>query len=229
MGAQVNQHVEPAVLKAAPAGFYELRRGERLAYFATKRVTDLGVVLAVAPVAVPLVMICAGLLRLSGRKAFYSQRRLGKRGREFTMWKLQTMVPDADEVLVNYLSTNPDAKREWDENQKLARDPRITPLGRYLRKYSIDELPQLFNVFRGDMSIVGPRPMFPSQSAQYPSRAYFNVKPGLTGLWQIGIRNGCSFVQRGVLDTRYANTMSLSTDLSIMLRTLAVVIRGTGV
>ena len=224
----MNQHVEPAVLHAAPAGFYELRRGERLAYFAAKRVIDVAVVVAAAPVAVPLVMLCAGLLRLSGGKAFYTQKRLGKRGREFTMWKLQTMVPDADKVLDRYLSTNPEAKREWDENQKLARDPRITPLGRYLRKYSIDELPQLFNVFRGEMSIVGPRPMFPSQSAQYPSRAYFNVKPGLTGLWQIGIRNGCSFVQRGVLDTRYANTMSLSTDLQIMLRTLAVVVRGTG-
>lgn len=212
----------------APIGFYELRRGGRVGYLVIKRAIDICFVIAAAPAALLLVLVCAAFLRADGGSAFYSQLRLGKGGREFRMWKLRTMVVDADAALERYLASDAEARLEWDTHQKLARDPRITPLGRFLRKYSIDELPQLLNVLLGHMSLVGPRPMFSSQCVQYPARAYYNIKPGLTGLWQISVRNGCTFAERAGHDTLYANTMSLGTDLRILFRTVTVVFRGTG-
>jgi lipopolysaccharide/colanic/teichoic acid biosynthesis glycosyltransferase len=138
------------------------------------------------------------------------------------------MVPDADKVLDAYLEQNPEAKAEWDAHQKLTNDPRITSVGRLLRKYSIDEFPQLFNVFIGDMSLVGPRPMCPEQRAQYPGTAYFGLRPGMTGLWQISERHQTTFAERAIYDNRYAGALSLTTDLRILFMTPMVVLRGTG-
>jgi lipopolysaccharide/colanic/teichoic acid biosynthesis glycosyltransferase len=197
-------------------------------YAIVKRAIDLVAVLVSAPITLAIVSILALLVRLDGGHAFYSQRRLGKDGRVFVLWKLRSMVPDAERRLEEYLAQNPEARLEWDLTQKLRRDPRITWLGHYLRKYSADELPQLWNVFLGQMSLVGPRPMSPEQRPLYPETAYFDMRPGLTGLWQIGERNGCSFAQRAAHDTQYAKIMSLGTDIRILLMTAVVVVRGTG-
>jgi exopolysaccharide production protein ExoY len=197
-------------------------------YPAAKRGFDILVTLVMAPFVLLLVGVLAQLIRMDGGSAFFCQPRVGKDGRIFKLWKLRTMVPDAERRLAAYLEENPVARIEWDTTQKLRDDPRITALGAYLRKYSIDELPQLFNVLVGDMSLVGPRPMMPDQQPYYPETAYFDMRPGLTGLWQISDRNDCSFAERAMHDTRYARNMSFATDLWILLMTPAVVFRGTG-
>ena len=197
-------------------------------YPAVKRGFDLVVTLLMAPFVLFLVGVLAQLIRRDGGSAFFRQPRVGKDGRILNLWKLRTMVPDAEQRLAAHLEENPVARIEWDTTQKLRHDPRITTLGAYLRKYSIDELPQLLNVLLGDMSLVGPRPMMPEQQRYYPETAYYDMRPGLTGLWQISERNTCSFADRALHDTRYARTMSFATDLWILLRTPTVVLRGTG-
>ena len=128
-----------------------------------------------------------------------------------------------------YLTKNSEAAVEWDRYQKLRCDPRITAPGRTLRRYSLDELPQLWNVLIGDMSIVGPRPIMPEQREAYPGQGYYLLRPGLTGLWQVSERNKTSFAARAAYDDRYFGCMSFATDLLVMLRTVKVVLRGTGV
>jgi len=131
-------------------------------------------------------------------------------------------------LLEYHLRKDPEARREWDEAQKLKRDPRITRIGRFLRKSSLDELPQLWNVLKGDMSLVGPRPMMVDQEALYPGRAYFELRPGITGPWQVSDRNESSFADRARFDNQYLDSLSLSVDLTILFRTVAVVLRCTG-
>jgi lipopolysaccharide/colanic/teichoic acid biosynthesis glycosyltransferase len=198
-------------------------------YPLAKRAFDLALTLAIAPIVLPMIGLFALLIRLDGASPFYNQPRIGKHGREFRLWKLRTMVPNADKVLAAYLETNPAAKVEWDAHQKLKADPRVTPIGRFLRKYSIDEFPQLLNVISGDMSLVGPRPMCPDQRSQYPGTAYFDLKPGLTGLWQISERSHTTFAERAIYDNRYANAMSFATDIQILAMTPMVLVRGTGI
>jgi len=190
---------------------------------------DFVVALALLPFAALLVGILAFLVRLDGGPAFYRQARVGKDGRNFTLWKLRTMVPEAEKRLQEYLRENMAARIEWDRTQKLREDPRITAVGKYLRKYSLDELPQLLNVLLGHMSLVGPRPMCPDQRSEYPGVAYYDMRPGITGLWQVSERNSCSFAERAMYDTRYAGIMSFGTDLRILVMTAMVVLRGTGV
>ncbi|MCV9967051.1 sugar transferase [Pararhizobium sp. BT-229] len=197
-------------------------------YFAAKRLFDVAVSLLAAPFALVVVGVFALLIWRDGGKPFFSQPRVGKGGRIFNLWKLRTMAPDAEKRLQEHLAADPLARVEWETKQKLENDPRITRLGKYLRKYSVDELPQLLNVLVGDMSLVGPRPMLPEQRQYYPGIAYFNMRPGLTGLWQISERNGCTFVERALHDTRYSGMMSFSADLWILLQTPMVVLRGTG-
>ncbi len=127
-----------------------------------------------------------------------------------------------------YLAQNPKARAEWDATQKLKDDPRVTRLGRLLRKTSIDELPQLWNVVRGEMSLVGPRPMMISQRALYPGTAYYSLRPGITGFWQVSERNDCEFAQRARFDAEYDSRVSFAVDLSILIRTVQVVCRATG-
>jgi len=205
------------------------RAALRRVYFTAKRGLDIVATLLLAPFALLVVGILALLIRMDGGTAFFCQQRVGRKGKLFYLWKLRTMVPDADQRMSEHLSLNPSARAEWDRTQKLACDPRITKLGRYLRKYSLDELPQLLNVLRGDMSLVGPRPMMPEQRQHYHETAYFGMRPGITGVWQVSERNACSFAERAKHDTRYAASMSFATDLRILLLTLAVVFRGTGI
>lgn len=194
----------------------------------SKPLLDITLTLIAAPVVLPLVLLMAALIMLDGHNPFYSQQRVGRQGRLFRMWKLRTMVHDADARLESYLAENPEARREWLSTQKLKKDPRITLVGRILRKTSLDELPQLWNVVRGDMSIVGPRPMMACQRKDYDGSAYFDLRPGITGLWQISDRNNCDFVERVSYDDRYARIISLRTDIWIGLRTIGVMIRATG-
>lgn len=193
-----------------------------------KRALDVCVVVAAAPVILPVIGVLAGLVALDGGKPFYAQQRVGKEGRHFKMWKLRSMVSNADAKLADLLASDPAAKAEWDHTQKLRKDPRITRFGRLLRKTSLDELPQLWNVLTGEMSLVGPRPMMPSQTVLYPGTSYYALRPGITGLWQISGRNDTSFAARADFDASYDANLGLIEDLRILNKTFSVVVRGTG-
>jgi exopolysaccharide production protein ExoY len=193
-----------------------------------KRFLDVLAVLLAAPIVLPLVAALALLVRRDGGPAFYIQDRVGQGGRLFRCWKLRSMVPDADAELKAHLERDPAARREWAVHQKLKDDPRITPIGRIIRKTSMDELPQLWNVLCGDMSLVGPRPMMPEQSMLYPGEAYYRLRPGLTGFWQISARNGTAFADRAHYDSQYDSRLSFLTDTLVLIATVRVVLRGTG-
>ncbi|WP_096787999.1 sugar transferase [Rhodobacter sp. CZR27] len=193
-----------------------------------KRLLDILLILAALPVVLPLVLILAVLVARDGGSPFYLQERIGRNGRIYRIWKLRTMVHDAEAALEQYLARNPAARAEWDLTQKLKRDPRVTRVGRFLRIYSLDELPQLWNVLKGDMSLVGPRPMMPCQRILYPGSAYFALRPGITGYWQVRQRNLSSFADRAWHDTQYHRDLSLWTDLKLLLSTVRVVMRATG-
>jgi lipopolysaccharide/colanic/teichoic acid biosynthesis glycosyltransferase len=193
-----------------------------------KRLLDFALAVMSLPVVLPLVGICVLLVALNGGAPFYRQRRIGRYGKVFYMLKIRTMVADADHVLEDHLAANPALRREWDEKQKLCCDPRITRIGSVLRKTSLDELPQLWNVLRGEMSLVGPRPMMIKQEMLYPGLSYYRMRPGITGLWQVSERNESSFAERATFDADYYRQLSLKTDLSILVRTVKVVLRATG-
>ncbi len=204
-----------------------VRRGPYQVFF--KRALDVTLVLLSVPFILPFILFLALIIALTGNIPFYSQARVGRGGKSFRMWKLRTMVRNADEYLETYLEANPDARREWDSYQKLKDDPRVTSLGRILRKTSIDELPQLFNVLNGTMSLVGPRPMMPDQKQYYHGLAYYTLRPGITGPWQTSGRNYCStFQERVSYDNAYAREISLKTDLQFLVRTVGVVLRAKG-
>jgi exopolysaccharide production protein ExoY len=193
-----------------------------------KRWIDVGFVLMALPMVLPVMLVLVGLLKVSGQSPFYTQERVGQGGRIFKLWKLRTMVPDADARLQAYLTNDDAARQEWEAYQKLSSDPRITEFGQFLRKSSLDELPQLWNVLVGDMSLVGPRPMMVDQQELYPGAAYFALRPGMTGSWQISDRNQSTFAQRAEFDADYERNLSLVTDLKILLATVGVVLRATG-
>lgn len=193
-----------------------------------KRLFDLALLLLLLPVALPLIVVMAALVAMDGGSPFYRQLRVGRGGKAFHMLKLRTMVPDAEVLLQTYLADNPQARSEWNHHQKLRHDPRITRIGRILRKTSLDELPQLWNVLKGEMSLVGPRPMMLCQRTSYPGSAYFVLRPGISGPWQISERNSSSFAARARYDAGYLDTLSLRGDLEVLVRTVCVVLRGTG-
>lgn len=196
-----------------------------------KRVIDVVLILLTLPVSVPLILVIAGLLMLQGRPVFYSQQRVGQGGQHFRIWKFCTMVPQADAKLQIYLAQNPDAAREWRASRKLRHDPRVFSLGAFLRKSSLDELPQIWNILCGQMSLVGPRPITRAELVEkYRDHApiYLKCRPGLTGLWQVSGRNRLRYSQRVQLDVAYAKGHSLLLDLRILWLTIGTVLRGTG-
>ena len=194
-----------------------------------KRIADILFVLLSLPMTLPVIAICAIALWIEGGNPFYRQDRLGAKGRIFSIWKLRTMCRDADTLLESYLAADPELRQEWDLTQKLKNDPRITRVGAFLRKTSLDELPQLLNVLRGEMSIVGPRPMMPEQLPLYDDPApYFDMRPGITGEWQVSDRNENSFAHRSTVDAHYHMRLSLPVDLKILFQTVGVVLRRTG-
>ncbi len=195
-----------------------------------KRILDTVLITAALPFALPLIGVCALALWIEGGAPFYSQIRLGRNGSRFSILKLRTMTRDADAALESYLAADPVLRREWDEMQKLRNDPRITPVGQFLRATSLDELPQLLNVLRGDMSLVGPRPMLPEQLEMYGDpNAYYALRPGITGLWQVSARNNNRFTYRNEVDATYHRRLTLGCDLSVLAKTVGVVLRRTGV
>ena len=197
-----------------------------------KRGLDGLLVALTAPVALPLVGLAALLLVLLGRSPFYVHTRIGRSGRPFRCYKLRTMRTWSAARFAAYLAARPEAAQEFAWSGKLARDPRIGLLGRFLRVTSIDELPQLWNVARGEMSIVGPRPITRAELARYSPLqrdAYTRVRPGLTGLWQVRGRNRLSMGQRAELDAEYVANFSIGQDIAILFRTIPVVLRCTGI
>ena len=197
-----------------------------------KRIFDLTVVILSAPLVLPFIALILIVTALDGGKPLYVQRRIGRGGREFLCWKVRTMVHGADEVLAELVRKDPVVASEWAENQKLTKDPRITAFGQMLRRTSLDELPQLWNVLNGTMSLIGPRPFTPDQRAIYAcgrgDASYYAMRPGISGLWQVSRRNAGSFAERAHYDEEYGLRLSLGFDLSILWRTLAVVLRATG-
>ncbi|MFL6447018.1 MAG: sugar transferase [Bryobacteraceae bacterium] len=179
----------------------------------------------------PILAACAIALKAeSAGPLFFRQRRLGTNGVPFEIVKFRTMVADAEAVLSAYLALDPIARREWEANRKLKQDPRITRAGALMRKFSLDEVPQFWNVLKGDMSIVGPRPIVPAEVQYYADgfASYAAVRPGITGLWQVSGRNDVSYPNRVALDCKYVRFWSLRMDLAIIAKTVSTVVRAAG-
>lgn len=202
------------------------KRGE-----SAKRVFDVTTALAMLLFALPAMFFIAVIMFSTDRgPILFSHERIGRNGKSFRCLKFRSMVVNSQEALRRHLELFPHARAEWEATQKLRDDPRITPLGRFLRVTSLDELPQLINVIRGDMSLVGPRPIVQDEVVRYADQIvhYSAVRPGITGLWQVSGRSDCDYAQRVQLDTLYVRQWSFIGDLFILVRTVKVVILRTG-
>ncbi|MDP1667524.1 sugar transferase [Phaeovulum sp.] len=205
--------------------------GSGAAGYFGKRIGDIVLGLCMLPILAPLIALLWCLVRLDGGPGFFGHLRVGRNGRAFRCWKLRTMVPDAEVWLQVQIAGDEAAAREWRETQKLRNDPRITRLGRFLRRSSLDELPQIWNIVAGEMSFVGPRPFTPDQLRLYldaGGRAYFQMRPGITGPWQVFGRTDTRFDNRVRFDETYHCACSPGTDLGLLLRTVSVVLAMTG-
>jgi Undecaprenyl-phosphate galactose phosphotransferase WbaP len=211
------QSASPAAPPAAP-------------YAPVKRILDVLGAIVLAIVFSPLILAIAVLMHREGGSIIYKHRRIGRDGRAFECLKFRTMVPNAEQVLREVLERDPAMKAEWVRDHKLRCDPRVTRLGRFLRRTSLDELPQLWNVMRGEMSLVGPRPVVREELLRYGRnvRTYLSAKPGITGLWQVKGRNDTDYRRRVVLDTYYVRNQNLLLDLYILFKTTRVVLGGSG-
>lgn len=195
-----------------------------------KRAADIAITLLLAPIFLAAIGIVAVFALRDRGPLFFSHARIGRDGRTIRVCKIRTMVPDAEARLQAHLAADPEAAREWEDFRKLRDDPRITKIGKFLRASSLDELPQIWNVAKGEMSWVGPRPVVRDELEKYgaASGAYLALKPGITGIWQVSGRNEESYEDRVAMDVDYAARMSLGLDLSIILQTVLVVLRKTG-
>lgn len=194
----------------------------------SKRLMDVAVALIALVLASPIMLVVALLIRATaGMPAIFSHTRVGFNGRPFTCYKFRSMAANSEQALNDYLSKNPEAAKEWEEHKKLKHDPRITPLGHVLRKSSLDELPQLFNVLRGEMSCVGPRPIVADELQRYGAAAsdYLRTRPGVTGLWQVTGRNAIDYPSRVSIDSRYVQNWSIWADIVILGRTVFAVMK----
>jgi Undecaprenyl-phosphate galactose phosphotransferase WbaP len=218
---------------------YPLRRvqwetelpSEYFRYRVIKRILDLLLVVVSLPVTLLVLGIVAMLVALSSPgPIFYSHRRIRRHGAFFSMWKFRTMCVNSAEVLERHLAEHPEARMEWNKSHKLRNDPRITKIGSFLRRYSLDELPQLWNVVTGQMSLVGPRPIVAAEVEKYGGcfSCYCKVKPGLTGLWQVSGRSSLTYDERVALDCEYVGNWSLMKDTVILLKTYATVVNQDG-
>lgn len=195
-----------------------------------KRILDLILAVLMLPLLAPIILVLAILARRDGGNAFFGHKRVGQDGVPFRCWKIRSMVPDADVRLREHLAENPAAAYEWERDHKLTNDPRITPFGNFIRKTSLDELPQILNVLTGEMSFVGPRPIVSDELQKYGNKArhYLAQKPGITGIWQVSGRNDVSYAERVDMDVDYLERRSLALDISIIAKTGTAVLKTTG-
>ncbi len=220
----------PAQVWGTPARTPARYLPRRSTYSKAKRVLDIAGALVIGLVFSPLILVIAVRMAQEGGPVLFRHRRIGQGGKTFECLKFRTMVPNAEQILHQLLEKDPEARAEWLRDHKLRSDPRVTRLGRFLRKTSLDELPQLWNVLRGEMSLVGPRPIVKEEMLRYGRYlpAYLAAKPGVTGLWQVTGRNDTDYRRRVVLDTYYVRKQTLLMDLRILLKTVQVVLWGHG-
>jgi Undecaprenyl-phosphate galactose phosphotransferase WbaP len=195
------------------------------------RILDISLILLAAPYIIVAFLVITILIKLdSPGPVFYYQIRIGRFGRKFHVYKFRTMVQNADQILQKYLDNSPELKGQWLATHKLKQDPRVTRLGAMLRKSSLDELPQLWNIIIGDMSLIGPRPIVDAEVEKYGKcfNLYVQVRPGLTGLWQVSGRNDTTYEHRVELDEYYIRNKSLKLDFQILWKTVSVVLKKTG-
>jgi exopolysaccharide production protein ExoY len=200
-------------------------------YRVLKPLLDLVIVFLALPIAVPLGFFVAGLIRLTSKgSALYRHRRIGQYQQPLYVWKFRTMYKDSEELLEQHLSSNPEAREEWARTQKLRDDPRVTPIGRVLRKTSLDEIPQLLNVLAGDMSIVGPRPIVDEERGKYGKHFFTcsHALPGITGLWQVSGRCDLDYPERVMLDVQYVQKWNLRMEMKILFKTAYVILQSKG-
>jgi Undecaprenyl-phosphate galactose phosphotransferase WbaP len=197
----------------------------------TKRFLDLLLTVTGGLIMSPLLLAIVVVIKLdSSGPAFYGHRRLGAGGKHFRCWKFRTMHPSAEQLLDQYLRSNPTLRAEWEQNFKLRSDPRVTRVGRFLRSTSLDELPQIWNVLWGEMSLVGPRPIVDAEIPKYGTvyEVYRRITPGITGLWQVSGRSDATYAERIKLDAYYVHNWSVWLDLVILVRTVRIVLLGRG-
>jgi Undecaprenyl-phosphate galactose phosphotransferase WbaP len=198
---------------------------------AIKRILDLGIVTLGGHIILPFLLVIALIIKLSSPgPVLYGHTRLGLNGTPFKAWKFRSMVPDADKKLKEILEGDPKLREEWEASQKLKNDPRVTPIGKILRRTSFDEFPQLLNILKGEMSLVGPRPVVEEEVKKYGEdfRRIFSVKPGLTGLWQVSGRSDADYAERVSYDTYYLQSWSVWLDAWVLLRTPGAILWGKG-
>jgi Undecaprenyl-phosphate galactose phosphotransferase WbaP len=223
------EHVSPADSEAAYPEFYRfaaLEHGRPV-----KRAMDLALTISGGLLAAPIIALIVILIRLTSRgPVLFKHERIGRGGRRFKAYKFRTMVVGSDRILEAHLQANPAAREEWRRDQKLKNDPRVTWIGRFLRRVSFDELPQIWNVLRGEMSLVGPRPIVRAEIPKYGEQfdIYIRAVPGITGLWQVSGRNDTGYRQRVALDVEYVSTWNVWLDLRILFRTVFVVVGQKG-
>ncbi len=192
-----------------------------------KRLCDFTLASFLVVILIPIFVLIACIIKANSRgPIFFKQRRIGKNKKPFSCFKFRTMHPEAEFMLKNLLKTNEDIQIEFEHNQKLSNDPRITFIGKYLRFTSLDEIPQIFNVLKGEMSFIGPRPIIEEEIIRYGNKfdMAFSVNPGMSGLWQVSGRNKLSYKRRVQLDVIYAKNLNLKLDLNIFFRTLGVIL-----
>jgi len=197
-----------------------------------KRIFDILFSLSILFLFTPLYFFIALAIRLTSKGPIvYAHQRIGRGGKKFGCYKFRTMFPDADIKLKNILDANPELKEEWESTYKLKNDPRVTPIGAFLRKTSLDEFPQFWNVLKGDLSVVGPRPVIQDEILKYygdKAAKVLSIRPGLTGLWQVSGRSNTSYKSRVLLDEEYINNQSFVLDLKLVLKTIPAMLSSKG-
>jgi undecaprenyl-phosphate galactose phosphotransferase len=223
------------VLQSHPAAVPARRPATTRTYVDTrpvrsKRIFDFLGALALGLILSPFILVIALLIRLEGQPVVFRHKRVGRHGKVFHCLKFRTMAPNAEQLLRDLLKAHPELRDEWTQNHKLRDDPRITAVGRFLRRTSLDELPQLWNVIRGEMSLVGPRPIVRAELLRYGRHvaSYLAVKPGLTGLWQVRGRSDTTYRRRVSMDKFYVSHQNAIMDLYILAATALVVLRRAG-
>lgn len=222
---------EEVLIEVEVKNSYSLQNKEKVENCIKRMFDILGAIIGIIALIPITIGIClAKIITNDKGPLFYNHERIGKDGKTFKMYKFRSMAIGADDILKKYLEENEEARKEYKKNKKLKNDPRITKIGKFIRKTSLDEFPQFINVLKGEMSLVGPRPYLPREREDMENYYTYitRCKPGITGLWQISGRNDVSFKDRLNLDLKYYNEKSLKSDLYILLRTIKTVIKKEG-